>query len=442
VLAVPTAAFIVAAIAALVVPLAFVAIVVAAAIARRRGAVLDSTTLHGISFAGGLAIGSLFLIGADDLTVGIWFLGLAVVLAGNEWRRGRRASAGWLVAGTALPWTLLWGALLVVTARGVVLSASPADAIRAFAAGALPLAAGLVFAGQFSGEAAGTEEAGFAPRRSFGVIARAIRAPSQIGPFPLPELAAVIAWAAVGLAVAFVPVHSPLVQFVVAAVVGSALASEAYLRAMAPSSRRAMEAFSWLGERDLAELRHFTGESVPTTARAARAWLARHPMVADESAALRSLRIQVLLMAGWVNEARQTATDRPAPTTAEDRFAQAADRQLVAWWTADPDAKGALASLEAEARAVTPADSDAHVQAEIGLATAQVRQLAVDAQAASVGDRPLDVIAPLVAARERLGERADGLLRRVLWRRMFGLFLAFSVLFELIGLVLGFVPPL
>ena len=65
--------------------------------------------------------------------------------------------------------------------------------------------------------------------RSFRYVARAIRAPSQVGSFPMPELAAVVAFAAVGLASAFVPTGNELVRFVVAAVLGSALASEAFL---------------------------------------------------------------------------------------------------------------------------------------------------------------------------------------------------------------------
>lgn len=423
-----TTALVIVAVGALVLPLAFVGAVVIAAIGRRQGAVLGPNGVRAIAGMGGLALGSMLLVTGGDLTVGLPFIVVAAALAANEWRVGRRGSAGWLVAGTALPWTLLWGAYLVLMARGEDLDAR--QVVASFAAGALPLAVGLVLAGRYDADAA--EET--APRRTFGVIARAIREPSQVGPFRLPELAAVIAWVVVGLALAFIPTGSAEVRLVIAAVIGSALASEAYVRAMAPASRQAFEAFSWLGEQDLAALRRLTSDPVPLNRRAAEAWLARHPMTTDEPPSIRSLRVQALLMAGRANEARAAATERQAARNPEDRFEQAADRQLVAWWTADPGARAGLAALDEDARAILPHDSDPHLRAAVTLAVAQVRQRAVEGGGAA---NPLDVIAPLLAMRPRLGARADGLVRRVLWRRLFGVFLTASVAIGLVSAVTG-----
>jgi hypothetical protein len=205
---------------------------------------------------------------------------------------------------------------------------------------------------------------------------------------------------------------------------------------MAPASRRAFEAFSWLGEQELAALRDLTRERVPHSSGAARSWLERHPLASDEPQLIRSLRIEMLLLAGRVEAARAAADDRPAPASADDRFAHAADRELVAWWADEANREQRLADLGAAAAAIVPSDGDARLRADVSFATAQLRERAV------AGAPPLDVLAPLVDVRARLGARADGLVRRVLWRRIFGLFLACSVALELVAVVIGFVPPL
>jgi hypothetical protein len=205
---------------------------------------------------------------------------------------------------------------------------------------------------------------------------------------------------------------------------------------MAPASRAAMEAFSWLGEQGLAELRGLRAGRVPTAPGSARAWLRRHPAVPDEPGAIRSLRIEALLLAGQVDEARTAATDQPAGDTPEARYVRAADRQLVAWWTASPDAANGITVLQDAATAIAPVDGDARLRAEVSVAAAQVRDRATQLDAS-----PIEVLAPLVAVRARLGARADGLLRRVLWRRLFAAFVAVSVVLELVGLATGLAGP-
>lgn len=422
----PTTAFIAVAVAALVVPLGFLGMVVIAAMARRRGEVLGPRLSAALSLGGGLALGSMVLVVATDLEIAAPFLIVAGVLVANEWRGGRRASAGWLLAGTAMPWTILWGLYLGLLAAGEPFD--PLPTVRSFAIGALPAALGLIVAGRFGGATADVPRA---PARSFLVISSALREPSRVGPIGLPELAAVVTLAVIGVVAALLPVRLPaLAEVAVVAVLASAAASEAYLRAMAPRARRAMEAFLWLGDWSLAAARAMTGGGVPTTRSGAERWLTGHPAAPDEPALMRSLRVQVLLLAGRVADAQAIADLERGGTPAE-RFSDAADRELLRWWTGGPTD---VTAMRAAAEAILPPDGDDRARADVTIALAETRGLAV-------ADPPLagDPLAPLLVARDRLGVRADGVLRRLLWRRMFAVFLVLSMAIGVLGLfgVLG-----
>lgn len=420
-----TTAFVVVAVAAIVVPFGFVGLVVIGAMARRRGETLGPLLSAGLSLGGGLALGSMVLVVATELEVAAPFLLVAAILIANEWHAGRLASAGWLLAGAALPWTILWGVDVALLAGDP--SLDPLSTVRGFALGALPAAAGLIVAGRYG--AASPRP----PARSFLVIGSALREPNRVGPVGLPELAAVATLAVVGFVAALLPVHLPgLAEVIVLAVVASAAASEAYVRAMAPRARQAMEAFLWLGGWSLAQARAQTGGGVPTTASAARRWLANHPAMPDETALVRSLRVQVLLLAGRVADA-EAIVDVERGGTPLERFSDAADRQLVRWWTGRPTHVDALRTA---AEAILPADGDDRARAEVTIALAETRGLAVEDQ-----PRDGDALAPLVAARDRLGARADGVLRRDLWRRMFVAFLVLSLALGAIGMVGGAIGP-
>ena len=419
-----TTAFIVIAVGSFVVPLGFLGIVVIAAIARRRGEALGPRLLAGLSLGGGLALGAMLLVVANDLEIGAPFLIVAALLVANEWRAGRRASAGWLLAGTALPWTILWAAYLVLLAAGEPFE--PAVTVGSFALGALPTALGLIVAGRFGGP---PTDARRPPAGSFLVISSVLREPSRVGPIGLPELAAVLALAVTGFLAAVLPVSlPPLAEVAVVAIIASAAASEAYLRAMAPRARRATEAFMWLGAWSLAEARAQTGSGVPTTRSGAVRWLARHPAAVDEPALARVLRVQVLLLAGRVADAEAIVEVEHGGTPLE-QFHDAADRELVRWWTGGPTD---VSAMRAAADAILPQDGDDRARADVTIAVAETRGLAV-ADPALDGD-PL---APLLAVRERLGARADGMLRRVLWRRMFVVFLVLSLAFGALGVLGG-----
>jgi hypothetical protein len=431
-----TDAFIAVAIAALVMPLAFVVAVVLAAMARRGGRSLGPATSAGLALLGGLALGSMFLIVASEPAIAFPIPLAAVLLLVNEWRSGRRASAGWLLAGFALPWMVLWGAYLVLLATGV--DFDPPATVLGFAAGALPAALGLVVAGRYAGGGPGDRDRD-RPRRSFRTLAMALGEPSRVGPVALPDLAAVVALVVSGLAVSFLVRGVPTwAGFLLAVIIGAAAASEAYLQAMAPRSRRATEAFMWLGSWDLAAIKAITGEGVPTTRRGAERWLASHPVTAEEPPLVRSMRLQLLLLANRLEEARALAADEApaepagAPSAA-DRFHRASDRQFVGWYAGDPGTD--VAAMAAEAEGILPPDGDERLRADVTVALARVRDMAV-------ADPPTseDALAPLLAMRDRLGTRADGLMRRLIWRRLFTVFFVAGLALGAIGLALGVAP--
>jgi hypothetical protein len=378
-------------------------------------------------------------------------VGAAAFLGLNEWRSRRRPNAGWILVGLALPWAVLWGLALAFDPTG-------AAALR-FGIGALPTALGLVIVGATSSvasapstptaaSAATTAIAASAPTsgdrpapgRSFLVVAQAIRAASWLGPVPLPELAAVSALAVVDLVAALATAgQPPILRVVVISVVGSAIASEAYFRAMAPATRRALEALSWLGDAELREVRAATGHGVPRTAFGARRWLGSHPPRTDDSPLLAGLRVQLLLMAGRVAGAATLADALVAspPNDAADAHERLALRELVGWWRGEPSR---VPGLRAAEEAIEPVDGDPRLRAEVGTAVAEVRRRAVG-EAPTGGLSDPGVLEPLLRARDRLGSRVDGLLRRTLWRPIFGLFLVASLAFGLVALLTGTVGP-
>lgn len=458
-----TSIIIVVALSGLVLPAVFLLVLVGASLRRRAGHEPGAAWNGSIAFFGGASLGAMFLI-ADDLLIGAPLALVVVGIAVSQWRSGRRPLAAWLVLGAAMPWTLLSMSYMVLYSRGLlaldpgetvvaflaggvlcalailVIVRSPADAVGSRASGPRPEPGGEPESGpepeSASGRAPDSVTAGASARRvprSFQTVGSAIREPSRLGPFGLPEVAALVVLVAVGLTLTALAIIGlpPIVGYALAIVVGSALATEAYLRAMAPRTRRSMEAFMWLGSWDLAQVRAATGGGVPTSRRGAAQWLARHPESPGEGAAIGSLRVELNLLAGRAAEARALAERLPDGTPLE-RFHKTASADVVAWWTSQGDALEAMTRAEAE---VEPPDSDDRLRAEVALAVARVRHLAV-------ADRPvLDPLAPLLAARDRLGSRADGLVRRILWPRLYRVFVVVSIVFAVAGAATGTSAP-
>ncbi|HYL39684.1 MAG TPA: hypothetical protein VET90_00085, partial [Candidatus Binatus sp.] len=404
-------------------------------------------------FLGGASLGTMFLF-ADDLVVGAPLALVVVGVAFGQWRAGRRALAELLVLGATIPWSLVWAANMVLYSRGLV-ELDPGEAVVAFLVGAAPATLALAAlvrarwlrAGRGPSGARTVDGNGDSPApapvrggsrpvlgRTFHTVGQAMREPSRLGPFGLPEVAALIALVAAQLAILLLTAVGlpPIVAYALAILGASAVATEAYLRAMAPRTRRSMEAFMWLGSWDLGQLRAATGRGVPTSRAGAAQWLARHPESPGETAAFRGLRVELDLLAGRVADARVALEGMPE-TTSLERFHKAAAADLVAWWTRQGDALPAMAEAAGE---VEPPDGDDAVRAAVALAIARVRHLAVAVPPVA---EPLE---PLLEACDRLGPRADGLVRRILWPRLYRVFVLTALLLAVAGAATGLSAPL
>jgi hypothetical protein len=208
------------------------------------------------------------------------------------------------------------------------------------------------------------------------------------------------------------------------------LGTEAYIRGMTTRSRRAFEAFSWLGEWELARAREAIGGSLPTSSDDAVRWLEAHP----EQPLLRpnelAVRIEILLFAGRIDEARQALVRLPDGSPWA-RFEVAALRDLVDWRAGgDGDLQG---MREAAAR-IQPRDGDDRLRAEVTIAVAKVRRLMEAGRAT-----PDEAIKPFTDVRDLLGRRADGQVGRAIGPRMIPGLILSGIVIGLIGEVFG--PP-
>lgn len=183
--------------------------------------------------------------------------------------------------------------------------------------------------------------------------------------------------------------------FLVIAVIGAWQVSSIAL--LEPRLRAALEAHTWVGERALGAWHRATGSGwwtlPPTTPRTAVRWLERHPADATNAYA----RIEVLLLAERFVEAAR-AMDALVPRTDAERIAHA-DLRATMRLLAD----GAL-DLEELRSATDAAAGDDRLEGRCALAVMETRA-AIQAHG--------DWLAPLAAARQELGARANG----VLWRR-------------------------
>ena len=383
-----------------------------------------------VGLMGGAALGTMLLL-SPGVTVAAPLVLVSGLTAANRWRAGRRAQAGWIVAGTALPVAVGWG-LVAVNILGDPEPALPSDVIP-WLGGALAIGGfGLITA--LRGDPPAPPPAIDAPAgqpgsRALGSIAAAIREPAMIGPFGLPEVAMLIAFVGTWIVV---PLLLPrgaglLVELGVPSVIGALLATEAYIRAMPPRSRRAFEAFSWLGEWELARARATVG-GLPSSPEDAEAWLASHPTGTITNLDELPIRVEILLLAGRIDDAR-SAIERLPTITPSDRFERAALVDLVDWRSGGP---GDVAAMEAAAEEVHPRDGDERLRADVTIAVAKVRRRMADGRAAAG-----DAAQPLLDVRPRLGHRADGQVGRALRRRLIPVLLVVSLGFGFISILLG-----
>jgi hypothetical protein len=357
----------------------------------------------------------------------------AAILVYGRWRARRQAQAGWLMAGVGIPPALVWG-LVLASPTSLVAGADPITTVGWAAAGlALVLIGGtFVLRGDPALPPPDIESpAGQPGSRAYGGIAEAIRATGRVGPFGLPEMALLVAVIVSALVVPLlIPAQLPrLIQIGIEALIVALAGTEAFVRGWIGPNRRAFEAFSWLGEWELARARQITGEAVPTSKRAAAAWLDRHRERPDEL----SIRIELLAFVGRFDEGRRLITQMPA-TTPWESFDVAALADLVDWHSGGA---GDLPAMEAAAARILPLDGDERLRAEVSIAAAKVRR-----RIAQGGQSPVDVVQPLLEARDRLGRRADGQVGRALRRRILPMLVAVSIVLLLLGDVLGWLFPL
>jgi hypothetical protein len=422
-----------AAVAVFAVAALFLLVAALAAERRMRGREVGARLAGLVAFVGGAALGTMLLF-SPDATLVAPFLLIAAVAAYNRWRTGRRSQAGWIISGTALPVAIGW-ALVAVNILGDPEPALPSEVILWLGASIVALGAGVAAA--LRGDPPPPAPAMDAPAgqpgsRALGSIAAAIREPSMIGPFGLPEIAMLVAFVGSWLLLPlllhwWLPDAGLLVELGVPGVIGAVLSTEAYIRAMPPRSRRAFEAFSWLGEWELARA-HATVGGVPTSPEDAERWLAAHPESAIVNRDELPIRVEILLLAGRLDEAR-AAIERLPDVTPWDRFERASLADLVDWRSGGD---GDLAAMASTAADIHPRDGDERLRADVTIAVAKVRRLMADGRAAAG-----DAAQPLLDVRPSLGRRADGQVGRALRRRLIPVLLVVSLGFGFVTVLLG-----
>jgi hypothetical protein len=410
----------------------FLLVVGVAAARRMRGHDVGNRLGGLVGLVGGAALGTMLLFSPEP-TVAAPLLLTSVLAAASRWRAGRRSQAGSIVFGTALPVAIGWAFVAASWADVGEQGSSMPSEIIPWLGGALIVAAlALIVAlrGDPPPPAPSIEApAGQPGSRALGSIAAAIREPAMIGPFGLPEIAMLIAFVGSWL---LIPLLLPrdaglIIQVGVPSLIGAVLAAEAYVRAMPPRSRRAFEAFSWLGEWELSRARSTVG-GLPTNTDDAQHWLHAHPVGSITNLDELPVRIEIQLLAGRFDDARASLQQLPR-MTAWDRFEHAALTDLVGWRSGG---EGALAAMEAAAEAILPRDGDERLRADVTVAVAKVRRRMADGGAAA-----RDAAAPLLEVRPRLGHRADGQVGRALRRRLIPVLLVVSLGFGFLSVLLG-----
>ena len=419
------------ALAVFIVPAIFLAVVALAATRRMQGREIGPRLVAELCVLGAASLGTMLLFAPDATIAAPLLLVLGAIVIGR-WRAGRRAQAGWLILGAGFPIVVAW---ILVLAAATPSSAPMTPAGWAWLGGGfVTCLVGLALVVRGDPPPAAPDiaaPAGQPGSRALGSIYMAIRDPGMVGPFGLPELSMLSAFVLIWITVPFlIPRDAHLiVQLALPSVIASVVATEAYVRAMPPRSRRAFEAFSWLGEWELARARQSTGRSVPTSRDAALRWLADRPERVDrlDEAALRA---EVLLLAEQIDAAGQLV-DRMAEraTTPWERFEVAALRDLVSWRAGG---NGDLGAMAAAAEAILPRDSEERLRAEVTVAVAQVRRRMADGRS-DAGD----AAQPLLDVRERLGDRANGQVGRALRPRLLPMLLGLSALFALLSVGLN-----
>ena len=417
------------AVATLVLPIVFLVALAVGGMRRQRGQPVGHRLVTLVTVLGAGSLGLMVLF-AEDLRISWPILGAIVVLTVLLLRRGRLRLAAWFIAAAAAPWTIVGGLALL----SLPLGAGPSDPVSAwlgFLAGAVPMLVALIIAtARRLPDAPIVTGTAHAVGRSLGDVGAAVRAPAVIGPFGLSEVALLVAIVVTWFAVALLlpPALPQVLRLVILVVVGAVLGAEAYIRAMPRPAREAFEAFSWLGEWELAQVRALTHEGVPTNEFAARRWLRLFP----ERPELRWIRVEMLTFVKRFDDARAVAERMPESTPSE-RFDRIVALDFADWFGGG---EGNLPGIEAAAAELLPVDGDERLRADVVIAIAQVRRRM------AAGEHPISAGTPLREVRRRLGRRADGQVGRALRVRIIRPLLVLGALLALLSLLLPDLAPL
>jgi hypothetical protein len=352
-------------------------------------------------------------------------IGRAVSLAivGSLWLgflwQGRRVQAGALLTGVAVPWTLVWASYVAMMVTGAI-DAEPTITWTLFLAGLVPTIIGLALMAvgdPLAPEPAATARAGQPGSRRIGSVAQVVLAPESIGPFPVSEIAAFIATVAGVALVGLIGLPFPL-EAIAQITVGTLAGSEARVLVRPTRSRRAFEAFSWLGDWEMDRVKATTGRTAPGTRRGAEQLLAAIPATPEYG----WIRVELLLWLDRLTEARAAADAMPKGTPAE-RFERAYAIDMADWI---PGGTGMPEALDAALAGLAGEDEDTRLRAEVSMAIRETRMIAAEQGRDAA-------IEPLLRVRDRLGARADGQLHRGPWRRYMPASVITAVVVTLLG---------
>lgn len=190
--------------------------------------------------------------------------------------------------------------------------------------------------------------------------------------------------------------------------------------------RRAFEAFSWLGAREVDRIRERTGSPPPTSAAETAAWLVANPV----GPITREARVEMLLSLGRLDQARAELAAflaLPAATSDLARLEVAGTRAYAEILeTGAYDA----AALD-ESLATMPRGSELELEARAVRAATETR--------ARLARGEPDALAPLIAIRPALGRAATTVTLRRTWLSFARSLAVFGAAIALAGYVLRIV---
>jgi len=310
---------------------------------------------------------------------------------------GRLSLAGLILIAAASPWTIYaTGFLLdIVVAHGRL---DPMVVLPPLTAAVVGIVAGVSMIRFHRQYLARHPEAATSPpqrtARAFGATGRALLGPSVLGLNAAAGASAIVLVAGAQVTVMTShgqPVLASLAVVVIGAIATGLLAAVAWAVVWPPRSRRAFEAFAWLGEWGLARFTELTeGRVSPTFAN-----MKRYVRNNAERPEDRWIRVEVLAAAGKVDAAREMAL-RLSDDTPITRAERIDYLTYVDWLAGGPGDPTALRDAVA---AIQPTDGDDRLRADVALALTEVRL--------RIAAGHPDLVAPMRDVRDRLGRRAD-----------------------------------